>query len=400
MNYNTAMQNQAQIAQTSAIEIVECKTKAERRQLIDFQWEIYKGNEYWVPPLISEREAFYDRNKNPFFEHSDVALFLAKRSGKVIGTIAAIHNRNHNKAHNDSVGFFGCFETFNDQAVANALLDTARHWLKGRGLTAMRGPATFNSNDDGYGLLIEGFDSEPQIMMSYNTPYYQGLLEAYGMHKAMDLYAWWTATERAKELIMGGRFERVAQMAMKRNKFTIRTADMSKFDEEVERIKKIYNKAWLANWGFVPMSEKEIDHLGENLKQVVDTDMVFIAEHDGEPIGVSISLPNLNRPLRKAYPNPKTLELWTLLKFLWYRRTMVNSLRLIILGVLPEYRMAGVDTAMIYKTLQVAIKKNLIGGECSWILETNDAMNRVIQYAEPTLYKKYRMYEMAIDASK
>jgi hypothetical protein len=280
-NQTQSSQNPAAVANAS-IQIVECKTKAERRQLIDFQWEIYKGDQYWVPPLISDRVAFYDRTKNPFFEHSDVALFLAKRNGKVVGTISAIHNVNHCKQFNDKTGFFGSFETFNDQAVANTLLDAARNWLKGRGLTAMRGPATFSANEE-YGLLIEGYDSEPQVLMSYNPPYYKDLLEAYGMHKAMDLYAWWAATERSKEVIIGGRFERVAQMAMKRNKFTIRTPDMSKFDEEVEKIKKIYNKAWLQNWGFVPMTEHEIDHLGKGLKQMVDPEMVFIAEKDGEP---------------------------------------------------------------------------------------------------------------------
>ncbi|MCL5273455.1 MAG: GNAT family N-acetyltransferase [Chloroflexi bacterium] len=383
----------------ASIEITECKTKAERRKFIDFQWEIYKGDQYWVPPLISEREAFYDPGKNVFFEHSDVALFLARRAGKVVGTIAAIHNKRHNEYHNDRTGFFGSFEVINDFDVARALLDTARDWLKARGLNVMRGPATFSANEE-FGLLIDGFDSEPQLMMTYNPRYYIDLLERYGFKKEMDLYAWWASTEHSRDIIVGGRFERVTQMAMKRGKFTVRTADMSRFDEEVDRIKKIYNKAWLRNWGFVPMTDHEIDHLGANLKQIVDPDMVFIAEKDGEPIGVSISLPNVNRPLRKAYPNPKTPEIWTLLKFLWYRRTMVNALRLIILGVLPEYRMSGVDAVMIYMTLEVALKKGLIGGECSWILETNDDMNRVIQYADPELYKKYRIYDYPLDTAR
>ena len=161
-------------------------------------------------------------------------------------------------------------------------------------------------------------------------------------------------------------------------------------------VQKVYNLAWAANWGFVPLTDHEIDHLVVNLKQFADQDMIFIAEKDGEAIGVSLSLPNVNRPLRKAYPRPGTPELWTLLKFLWYKRTMVNSLRLVIMGVLPQYRMSGVDTVMIYRTLQVAIDKKLTGGECSWILEINDAMNRVIQQADPELYKKYRMYQVAI----
>ncbi|MCL5995312.1 MAG: hypothetical protein M1546_04565 [Chloroflexi bacterium] len=144
------------------------------------------------------------------------------------------------------------------------------------------------------------------------------------------------------------------------------------------------------------MTDHEIDHLGKNLQQIVDPDIVFIAEQDGKPIGVSICLPNLNRPLRKAYPNPKTPELWTLLKFLWYRRSMVNSLRLLVLGVIPGHRMSGVDTIMMYKTLQVAIEKNLIGAECSWILETNDVMNRMIRMVGAEIYKTYRIYDYAI----
>ena len=387
------MQNPAQTSSSNnVVEITECKTRAERRQFIDFQWEIYKGDPYWVPPLISEREAFYDRAKNPFFEHSDLAMFVARRDGKIVGTIAAIQNNRHNQVHEEKIGFFGGFEVINDYAIAKALLDTASNWLKARGLTALRGPATLSANDE-YGLLIEGFDSEPQILMTYNPPYYLTLLEQYGCKKAMDLYAWWAPTENAAKEIIGGRFERIAKMAMKRGRFTIRQADMKHFDEEVERIKKIYNKAWLKNWGFVPMTDREIDHLGEGLKQMVDPELVFIAERDGEPVGMSISLPNLNRPLHKAYPNPKTPELWTLLKFLWYRRTMVNSMRLIVLGVLPEFRKSGVDAAMIYETLLVVIKKKLTGGECSWILETNDDMNRVIQYANPILYKKYRIVQ-------
>jgi hypothetical protein len=385
----------AQSTAPGTIEIIECTTKAQRRQFIEFQWEIYKGDAYWVPPLISEREAFYDRTKNPFFEHSDVAMFMAARNGKIVGTISAILNNRHVEVHHEKVGFFGSFEAINDATVANALFDAARAWLKARGMEAMRGPATLSANDE-YGLLVEGFDSEPQVLMTYNPRYYLGLIEQYGFTKAMDLYAWWASTEKASELILGKRFEQIAEKVMKRGKFTVRHANLKNLATEVAALKKIYNKAWAANWGFVPLTDHEIDHLVKNLGQFADQDMIFIAEKDGEPIGVSLSLPNVNRALRKAYPRPGTPELWTLLKFLWYRRSMVNSLRLVILGVLPEYRMSGVDTVMIYRTLQVTIDKKLIGGECSWILETNDAMNRVIQLADPELYKRYRMYQVAI----
>jgi hypothetical protein len=382
-------------ASSGSIEIVECKTRAERRQFIEFQWEIYKGDSYWVPPLISEREAFYDKTKNPFFEHSDAAMFMARCNGKIAGTIVAIHNRRHNEFQGDKVGFFGGFEVINDFTVAKALLDTARDWVAARGLNVLRGPATLSSNDE-YGLLVDGFDSEPQVMMTYNPRYYMGLLERYGLKKAMDLLAWWVPTDIAASNMEGKRFEHVVEMALKRGKFTVREAKLKEFDHEVELVKAVYNSAWARNWGFVPMTDHEIDHLGENLKQIVDPEMVFIAEQDGKPIGVSLSLPDLNRPLRKAYPNPKTPEWWTLLKFLWYRRTMVNSLRLLILGVVPGHRMSGADAVMMYKTLKVAEKKHLIGGELSWILETNDDMNRMIALAGAKVYKTYRMYDYAI----
>jgi hypothetical protein len=147
------------------------------------------------------------------------------------------------------------------------------------------------------------------------------------------------------------------------------------------------------------MTDHEIEHLGKNLKQIADPDMIFIAERDGEPIGICLSLPNVNHPLRKAYPKPGTPELWTLLKFLWYRRTMINSLRLIVLGVVPSHRMSGADVIMAYRTLHMAIEKNLVGGECSWVLETNEDMNRVIRLLEPELYKTYRIYDYAIPAT-
>ncbi|MCL5995818.1 MAG: hypothetical protein M1546_07145, partial [Chloroflexi bacterium] len=211
---------------SQSIEIVECKTRAERHQFICFQWEIYKDDPYWVPPLISEREAFYDKTKNVFFEHSDAALFVAKRNGKIVGTIVAILNNRHNQVHHEKTGFFGGFETIDDFEVAKALLDTARNWVQARGMAVLRGPATLSSNDE-WGLLVDGFDSEPQIMMTYNPRYYIDLLERYGFKKAMDLWAWWASTEKARDIIVGGRFERVVQMAMKRGKYTVRKADIT-----------------------------------------------------------------------------------------------------------------------------------------------------------------------------
>jgi GNAT superfamily N-acetyltransferase len=379
--------------------IHECNTAQERRAFIEFQWEIYKGDPYWVPPLIhADRMPFFDKTKNPFFEHSDAQMYVARRAGKIVGTIIAILNNRHNQYHHETTGFFGGFECINDPSIAAALFGAATTWLKARGMTVLRGPATFSLNDE-CGLLVEGFDSEPQVLMTYNPRYYIDLVEGYGFKKAMDLWAWWVPTDVASTTIKQ-KLDRIVEMAQKRKHFTIRKIDFGQLDREVAALKEIYagaDNAWQDNWGHVPMTNHEIAHIVNNLKQFADPDFIHVAELNGKTIGMGVTLPNVNRALRKAYPNPKTPELLTLAKFLWYRRSMVNSVRIILLGVLKEYRMAGVDAALMKRALDVAIEKNYTGGEMSWILENNDAMNRIISLAGSYVYKKYRIYDLPID---
>ncbi len=378
------------------IELHECTSLADRKQFIHFAWEIYKDDPYWVPPLISERVAFYDKKKNPFFEHSDAAMFMAKRDNKVVGTIVAIWNNRHNEFHQEKIGFFGGFECINDQAVANALFDRAHDWVKARGASALRGPTTLSFNDE-VGLLVDGFDGIPQVLMTYNPRYYIELYERYGLQKAMDLWAWWNPITK-EEYKVSNKLDRVVEIAKKRGKFTIRTADFKQLDREIGILKHIYGSdsgAWKDNWGHVPLTEHEIDHTVRGLKQFADPELILVAEINGEPVGIAVTLPNVNRPLHAAYPNPKTPELWTLLKFLWHRRKMVNSVRFVLLGVLPEHRMAGIDAALIWETLQTAMRKGYIGGELSWVLETNEAMNRIGKIGGGHVYRTYRVYERA-----
>ena len=350
-----------------------------------------------MPPLISERVAFYDKARNAFFEHSDAQMFIARRDGKPVGTIVAILNNRHNEFHNETTGFFGGFECINDASVAHKLLGTAREWVKARGMTVLRGPCTLSFNDE-VGLLVDGFDGEPQVLMTYNPRYYQPLIESYGFKKAMDLWAWWTSTKGAIKNVKV-RLERLEKLVMKRGRFTIRTVDFKQLPREVEVLKKIYTSdqgAWRENWGHVPMTDHEINHLVANLKQFADPEFIFIAEHDGVPVAISATLPNVNRPLHKDYPKPHTPELWTLAKFVWYRRSMVNAVRFIILGVLPEHRMSGIDAVLILKSLETADRKGYIGAELSWILETNEAMNRVNALSGGTVYRTYRVYDLPI----
>ena len=374
--------------------IQECRTTAERRAFVTFPWRVYRNDPHWVPPLISERMAFFDPQRNPFYQHAEVALFMARRDGEPVGTIAALINHQHNAFHNEQVGFFGAFEVLPDREAAHALLATARDWVRERGMTALRGPATFSTNEE-CGLLIEGFDDPPRILMAYNPPYYRDLIERFGFQKAMDLYAYELTVEVFN---WPEKLVRVVEKLKSRAKFRVRPGNIQRFREELDRIKKVYNSAWERNWGFVPLTDAEIEHMAAQLIRFVDPDLVFIAEVDDEPIGFSLTLPDLNQALRKAYPRPGVPEWWTLIKLLYYWkvRRVVDTIRVLAMGVVESWRAQGVSALFYYETAKAALPKGYRRAEMSWILENNLMMNRDIRAMGGRLYKIYRMYELPL----
>jgi GNAT superfamily N-acetyltransferase len=375
------------------LRIREVTSPSDLERFIHFPWTVYKGDPYWVPPLISERKEFLSEEHNPFFEHARVAYFLALRDEEVVGTIAAISNENYNKIQRTNVGFFGFFEVLDDPEAAHALLEEAERWVKAAGHDSLIGPAQFSSNDE-LGLLIDGFDDPPRILMTYNPQRYQTYLEEGGYRKAMDL---WAYSIPVADFVANTppKLTRVVEKVRTRRNLTVRTLDMKHFEEEVRDFKVIYNTSWEKNWGFVPFTDAEIDLLAEQLKVVIDPDLVIIVEHEGKIIGGSISLPDLNQPLRKAYPKPGTPEFLTMLKMLWHWKVSgrLDWIRVFALGVLPEYRGLGVDALMYMETAKNAIPKGFKYAEMSWILESNDMMNRAIQMLGGEVYKTYRMYE-------
>lgn len=374
--------------------IQECRTPAERRAFVTFPWRVYRNDPYWVPPLISERMTFFDPRRNPFYQHAEVALFMARRDGEPVGTIAALINHQHNAFHNEQVGFFGAFEVLPDREAAHALLGTARDWVRERGMTALRGPATFSTNEE-CGLLIEGFDDPPRILMAYNPPYYRDFIERFGFQKAMDLYAYELTVEVFN---WPEKLVRVVEKLKSRAKFRVRPGNIRRFREELDRIKKVYNSAWERNWGFVPLTDAEIEHMAAQLIRFVDPDLVFIAEVDDEPIGFSLTLPDLNQALRKAYPRPGVPEWWTLIKLLYYWkvRRVVDTIRVLAMGVVESWRAQGVSALFYYETAKAALPKGYRRAEMSWILENNLMMNRDIRTMGGRLYKIYRMYELPL----
>ena len=362
-------------------------------EFIMFPWRVYRDDPYWVPPLISERKAFLDPQRNPFFEHAEVELFLAQRDGETVGTIAAIINDNHNAFHEERAGFFGLFEVIEDYAVADGLLATAKDWVKAKGMDVIRGPMSMSINDE-CGLLVDGFDSSPVVMMTYNPRYYMDFIEQFGLVKAKDLYAYILSTDIFSSNVenLPSKFLRVAEIARRRAGVQVRKVNMDDFDAEVEMAKAIYNSAWEKNWGAVPMTDAEFDHLAHGLKQFLDPDLLLLAEVDGRPVGIFVGLPDVNQAL--LHVNGRLFPFgW--IKYLWYRRK-IDILRGLIMGVIEEYRERGIDALMYVEAAKEAFRKGYKRCEMSWILEDNEMMNRIAQRIGGEIYKTYRIYEMVL----
>ena len=361
-------------------------------EYLKFAFKLYQNDPCWVPPFIEERLGYFDTKKNPLWQHARYQLFVARRAGEIVGTIGAVVNDRHNQVHEEMAGGWGFFESIDDQEVTNCLLQAAEDWCLTQGMTCIRGPLNFSMNDE-VGLLIEGFDSSPMVMMTYNPAYYPRLIENCGYTKAMDLYAWiWDVEQGLAEA--PEKLYRVASKALERQGLRVRKIDMSRFDEEVVKVKTAYNAAWEKNWGFVPMTNAEMDHLVSGLKQMIDPDLILIAETaDGKPAGISLTLPDLHQALKRSgggrmYP-------FGMLRFLWHRRR-IDQVRVLVMGMMEEYRGRGADAIFYLETARAAQRRGYKRLEGSWILESNTMMNQIIERLGGVRYKTYRIYEKAL----
>lgn len=373
----------------SEIEIEKLsQDKSDLKKFLKFAFKIYENDIYWVPPLFYDKLKLINKKINPLFKSADMDLFMAKKDGKYVGRIAAIKNDTHNKIHNDKVGFFGFFECINDQQVANKLFDTASKWLVERGCEVMRGPANPTSNDE-YGLLVEGFDDSPRIMMTYNPKYYIDLIENYGFQKAKDLFAYRIDNEK---LCKSEKLVRIAEIARQRSKMVIRQINMKDFKNELEKIKYVYNKAWAPNWGFVPLTDEEIDNLAKDLKPLVEPSLVLFGEIEGKTVGFALVMLDYNE-IMKSFKG-KLLP-FNFLK-LYTQKKKITWARVLTLGLIPEYQKKGLDASFYYDIMKRAEKVGIMKGEASWILEDNEMMNRGAIAMNGELYKKYRIYDKKI----
>lgn len=371
----------------SEVVISRVETPEQKKEFILFQYEVYKNDPHFVPPLLMDREMFFNPKKNPWFEFGTVDLFLARRSGKIVGRVAAVDDPRYNEFHNTKIGWFGMFECIDDVEVARALLDTCETWVKARGLEQMLGPANFSSNSE-WSLLIEGFDSDAVLMTSYNPKYYPALIEACGYTKAKDLWAFWLN-------MTGAPPERVARIAEKvraREGIVVRKANMKDWDNEVKKIKDVYNSAWEKNWGFVPMTDREFDHLAKDLKMILIPELTLIAEVKGEAVAFCITLPDANQAIKKANGKLTTFGLPIGLAKMLLKLKKIRTGRLAIMGIKTGFRKRGLDSVLFLDTFENARKLGWTGGEISWTLEDNTLVNRAIEMFGAKKYKTYRVY--------
>ncbi|MFN0201156.1 MAG: hypothetical protein ACKVTZ_06520 [Bacteroidia bacterium] len=364
-------------------------TKKEQKEFIQFPWKIYAGNSAWVPPLKMDMKQKFNP-KFSFYEIGDMECFIAYQNGEAVGRIAAIENRLYNEIHQDKTGFFGFFECINDQTVANFLFDTAKSVLQKRGLNIMHGPASPSSNHD-YGLLVDAFDDAPRLMMSYNPPYYQQLIENYGFKVTQKLYAY--KLEREK-LLTNEKLTRGAKLVTEKYGITFRPINLKKIDQEIALIKEIWNKGWEKNYGFCPLTDKELDELAEALKPLADEQLVLFGEIQGKTVGIGLAVWDYNAIIKDFNGN---LFPFNILKLLCPNKKKFEWVRVVMLGILPEYRGKGLDTAFYYNLIMNALKNPYMKyAEASWILESNAMMNRGMKIVNGEIYKTYLVYECEV----
>jgi hypothetical protein len=366
--------------------------KRDLERFFDVADPIYAGDPNWVPPLRSDVAKVF-QDENPFFRHGEMQLFVARRGGRDVGRIAAVLDRNHNEYHGERVVFFGFFESPDDTAVARALLDAAAVWGRERKMTVLRGPTNPTLNDEA-GLLVDGYDSPPVLMMTYNPRYYAPLFEGQGLVKAKDLLAFWFPLEE-KPL---ERLSRVADRFRKREAgIVVRNVSKGGLAKDLSKIREVYNDAWEKNWGFVPMTREEMDFMAARLKPLLVEELLWLAEArrpDGtmEPIAFMLMLPDYNVAIAKT--GGRLLPFgW--LKFLLATKS-IKTVRVVTLGIKKPYRLSGIQSIMMADSLRFLLKKGYTGAEVSWLLEDNELVIGAVRLWGGKLYKTYRIYEKPI----
>jgi len=380
-------------APASSVTVRPVDGRRDRSRFIDLPYDFYPDRyPSWVPPLRRDVKSTLDPADNAFFEHGDMQLFLAEdASGAVVGRIAGIVNGMHLQTYDDDTGFFGFFECVEDYDVAEALFDAAADWLREQGLNSMRGPTNPTLNDTA-GLLVDGFDRKPSILMPYNPPYHEDFLERYGFERGMTMWAYYVH----KKYCQFERLQRGVDIVKKRTPgLSVRTLDLDRFEEEARTIREIYNDAWAENWGFVPVTENEFLQLAEEMEQIVDPEMVFFVEHEGTPVGFSIALPNLNQALQHV-PDGRLFP-WGLPKLLLHMTYGVYECRMPLMGIRQDFQGKGLDSMLVLATIENGPPNGFDACEMSWVLDTNDRLKNHVESLGGVKDKEYAIFECGLN---
>ena len=370
-----------------SVEITPVRGRRDRKTFVDLPFRLHGANTPWIPPLKIERRLFLSPRFNPYFKHSEVELFLARRGDRVVGRASAQIDRNFNTFHDNAWGMFGFLEMEEDREVLAALLDSAAAWLAERGCDRMIGPMDFTMNDES-GVLIEGFEFEPMLRQPWHPPYYQRLCEEVGLEKAMDLFMW-SLHVRDRDKVLPIIWDLAEQLEPKHG-IKIRKMRRLKLRSDLDAFAEIYNDAWSRNWGFVPYSKEDLDGYAHELHLVFDRDWFMIAEDaKGKTVGMAISVPDINQVLQRMNGRVLPLGWWHYLR----RKKIISRVRVGFLGVRPAYQHTGVAAGLYAEHFEMAATTPVGGGEMGWILETNKAMNRAMEAMGGRIVKKYRVYE-------
>jgi GNAT superfamily N-acetyltransferase len=368
---------------SSAAAVTPVEGGRDSRAFVAFPYDLHRSDRNWPPLLRRDVRALLDPRRNPFFAHGEAGYFLARRDGRVVGRIAAIHNRLHDETHRDGSGFFGFFESEDDPQVSSLLLDAASGWLRARGCRRLRGPLSFSINDDA-GLLVDGFDTPAALMMPHNPPYYAALMEAAGLRGVKDLFVYQGRPDR-----FPARLAEAEPVIVKRYGVRVRPLDLAHFADDVTRVKELFNLGWERNWGFVPFTDREIDHLAAQLRPIVVPELVLFAEVEGRAVGFLAALPDLNQALR-ANPSGRFLPG---IARVWWAARRIRRLRVLLLGTLPRWRGRGIDALLCKRVWDEAARLGYDWGEAGWVLEDNLPMRNALERMGFEHYKTHRVYE-------
>lgn len=379
-------------------ELREVQTKSEWSDFIGMPWGIYQGDSYWVPPLRIAIRDLLNTKKNPFFRHAcmyPLVAYMGKgNKKKCVGRILGVIDENHNRFHDEKTAFFGFFESIDNLSLSHLMFSKVEDWAKQKHMHILRGPVNPSTNHE-CGLLVDGFNDSPAVMMTYNPRYYVSLIEGSNFLKVKDLYSY----QLTKSSKFSERLFRHSERLKEKASISFRCIELKNFDREIDQILEIYNDAWEKNWGFVPMEPTEFRHMAKDIKAVMDPLLCLVAEVRGKPAGFALALPDVNQAIQKIKDG--RLFPFGLFKLFWYlkgpnRRKIVDRCRIVTLGIKREYRELGIGSLFYTEYVRTLVAMGYSRGEASWILEDNKSMNRALEMMCGERNKVYRIYEKSL----